>query len=128
MTPLRGVAKGNLFAQKVAGYLGTERRVLNGAADKGDLVHATWTVEVKAPGRGQPLNLSAAMTEAHIEAAHAGTFGRYCVISRRTGYPVGEAFFVLPLYVAVQVIPDLTGGQQLPLVPVVVDVPTGDIL
>jgi hypothetical protein len=113
MSPLRGVAKGNQFAQRVADYLGTERRVLNGSKDKGDLVHRTWTAEVKAPGRGKPLNLSAAMTEAKNEAVHAGTPGRYAVITRRTGYPAGEAFFTIPLWMAVQVIPDLAqGGGQ----------------
>jgi hypothetical protein len=128
MSPLRGVAKGNQFAQKVADYLGTERRVLNGSKDKGDLVHRSWCCEVKATGRGQPLNLSAAMTEAKIEATHAGTPGRYCVITRRTGYPVAEAFFVMPLWMAVQVVPDLASGQ-LELTPAaVVDVPTGDVL
>jgi hypothetical protein len=113
MTPLRGVSKGNIFAQRVADYLGTERRVLNGSKDKGDLVHRTWTGEVKAPGRGQPLNLSTAMTEAKVEAVHAGTPGRYAVITRRTGYPIDEAFFTIPLWMAVQVIPDLAqGGGQ----------------
>lgn len=111
MSPLRGVAKGNAFAQLVADYLHTERRVLNGSNDKGDLVHRTWTVEVKAPGRGQPLNLSAAMTEAKIEAGHAGTPGRYCVITRRTGYPIDESFFTIPLWMAKLVIPDLAPGD-----------------
>jgi hypothetical protein len=126
VSPLRGVAKGNQFAQKVADYLGTERRVLNGSKDKGDLVHHRWCCEIKATGRGQPLNLSAAMTEARIEAGHAGV-DRYSVITRRTGYPVAEAFFVMPLWMAKQVIPDLAAGQ-LELAPVVVDVPTGDLL
>jgi hypothetical protein len=113
MSPLRGVAKGNKYARLVAGYLGTEARVLNGNRDQGDLVHRTWTVEVKAPGRGQPLNLSAAMTEAKVEAVYAGTPGRYCVITRRTGYPIDESYFVIPLWMAVQVIPDLAqGGGQ----------------
>lgn len=108
MSPLRGVAKGNAFAQKVADYLGTERRVLNGSKDKGDLVHRTWTIEIKAPGRGQPLNLSTAMTEAKIEAIHAGTKDRYCVITRHIGYPdTGESFFTIPLWMAKQVIPDI---------------------
>lgn len=107
MTPLRGVAKGNRFARAVATRLGTEPRTLSGNRDRGDLVHRTWTVEVKAPGRGQPLNLSAAMTEACTESLHAGTPGRYLVITRRTGYPLDEAFVVLPLWMACQVIPDL---------------------
>jgi hypothetical protein len=127
MSPLRGVAKGNAFAQKVADYLGTERRVLNGSKDKGDLVHRTWTVEVKAPGRGRPLDLSTAMNEARIEAVNAATPDRYAVITRHTGYPIDESFFTIPLWLARQVIPDLSAGQ-LPLVPVVVDVPTGDLL
>lgn len=111
MSPLRGVAKGNQYAQLVANYLGTERRVLNGTKDKGDLVHRTWTVEIKAPGRGQPLNLSTAMTEAKIEGGHAGTKDRYCVITRRTGYPIDESFFTIPLWMAKQVIPDLAVGD-----------------
>lgn len=125
MSPLRGVAKGNRFARAVADYLGTEPRALNGNRDRGDLVHSTWTVEVKAPGRGQPLNLSAAMTEARRESDHAGT-DQYAVVSRRTGYPTDEAFFVMPLWMAVLVVPDL--AAQLVLRPVVVDVPTGDVL
>jgi hypothetical protein len=102
VSPLKGVAKGNRFAQLVAEHLGTERRVLYGTQDKGDLVHATWTCEVKAPGRGKPLNLSMAMTEARIEGVHAGTPDRYCVITRRTGYPVSEAFFTIPLWMALE--------------------------
>jgi hypothetical protein len=112
MSPLRGVAKGNAYAQKVADYLGTERRVLSGNHDRGDLVHRTWTGEVKAPGRGQPLNLSTAMNEAKVEAIHAGTPGRYCVITRRCGYPTGESFFTIPLWMAIQVIPDLAGPEE----------------
>lgn len=126
MSPLRGVAKGNRFARAVAAYLGTEPRVLNGNRDRGDLVHPTWTVEIKAPGRGRPLELSTAMTEAKVEAANAGT-DRYAVITRRTGYPTGEAFFVMPLWLARQVVPDL--AYQPALRPaVVIDVPTGDVL
>lgn len=126
MSPLRGVHKGNKFARAVATYLGTEPRVLNGNRDRGDLVHRTWTVEVKAPGRGQPLNLSTAMTEARIEAGHAATPERYAVVARRTGYPIGEAFFVMPLWLAAQVVPDL--ATQPALRRAVVDVPTGDVL
>lgn len=107
MSPLRGVAKGNTFARAVAARLGTEARVLNGAKDRGDIVHRRWTVEIKAPGRGRPLDLSAAMTEAKIEAGHADTPGRYAVVTRRTGYPLDEAFFTMPLWMACQVIPDL---------------------
>jgi hypothetical protein len=125
MSPLRGVAKGNKFARAVATYLGTEPRVLNGARDRGDLVHPQWTVEVKATGRGRPLDLSTAMNEAKVEAANAGT-DRYAVITRRTGYPTGEAFFVMPLWLAAQVVPDL--ATQPTLRPVVMDVPTGDVL
>jgi hypothetical protein len=124
MSPLRGVAKGNKFARAVAAYLGTEPRVLNGNRDRGDLVHPTWTVEIKAPGRGRPLDLSTAMTEAKVEAGHAGT-DRYAVITRRTGYSIDEAFFVMPLWMARQVVPDL--APQLVLRPVVADVPTGDL-
>jgi hypothetical protein len=126
MSPLRGVAKGNKFARAVAAYLGTEPRVLNGARDRGDLVHPTWTIEVKATGRGRPLELSTAMTEAKVEAGHAGTPDRYAVITRRTGYPIGEAFFVMPVWMARQVVPDL--ATQPALRPVVVDIPTGDVL
>lgn len=110
MSPLRGVAKGNQFARAVAARLRTEARTLNGNRDRGDLVHRTWTVEVKAPGRGRPLDLSAAMNEAKIEAGHAGTPARYCVVTRRTGYPLDEAFFTMPLWMACQVIPDLEAG------------------
>lgn len=107
MSPLRGVAKGNAFARLVATRLRTEARVLNGAKDRGDIVHRHWTVEVKCPGRGRPLDLSAAMNEAKIEAVNAATPGRYAVITRRTGYSLDEAFFTMPLWMACQVIPDL---------------------
>jgi hypothetical protein len=107
MSPLAGVAKGNKFARAVAARLGTEARVLNGPLDRGDLVHRTWTLEAKAAGRGKPLNLSGAMTEAKTEAANAGTPNRYAVIARRTGYPTDEALFVMPLWMAIEVIPDL---------------------
>jgi hypothetical protein len=107
LSPLRGVAKGNAFARLVAARLRTEARVLNGAKDRGDIVHRTWTVEVKCPGRGRPLDLSTAMNEAKVEAVHAGTAGRYAVVTRRTGYPLDEAFFTVPLWMACQVIPDL---------------------
>lgn len=107
MSPLAGVAKGNRFARAIATFLGTEPRALNGALDRGDLVHPTWTVEVKCPGRGQPLNLSTAMTEARTEAVNAGTPDRYCVVTRRTGWPLDEAFVVLPLWMASEIIPGL---------------------
>ncbi len=99
MSPLRGVRKGATFEGKVAAVCGTERRVLNGVADRGDLVLRNWVAEVKCPGRNKPLNLSAAMTEAKREAANAGK-DRWCVIARRTGYPTEEAFFVMPLWMA----------------------------
>jgi hypothetical protein len=107
MSPLPGVKKGNRFARQVAAYLGTEPRTLNGTLDRGDLVHPTWTVEVKCAGRGQPLSLSTAMTEARTEAVNAATPERYCVITRRTGWPLDEAFVVLPLWLARRVVPGL---------------------
>jgi hypothetical protein len=100
VSPLAGVAKGNKFARAVAAYLGTEVRALCGAADRGDLVLRRWVAEVKCAGRGKPLNLSAAMTEARIEAANAGVPDRYCVIARRTGHGVAESLFVIPLWMA----------------------------
>lgn len=106
MSPLKGIRKGNDFARRVAEYLGTEPRVLSGNHDRGDLVHRMWTVEIKAPGRGQPLNLSMAMTEAAREAANADT-DLYAVVTRRTGYPVDEAFFTIPLWMAARIIPQL---------------------
>jgi hypothetical protein len=106
MSPLRGIAKGNAFARKVAEYLGTEPRVLNGNRDRGDLVHPAFTIEVKCPGRGRPLDLSTAMNEAKREALNAGTH-LYAVITRRTGYPVAEAFFTMPLWMAADIIPQL---------------------
>lgn len=111
MSPLAGVAKGNRFTRAIAARLGSEARVLNGALDRGDIVHRRWTLECKAPGRGKPLNMSAAMTEAKKEAVNAGTNNRYAVISRRTGYPLDEAFFTMPLWMACQVIPDLEVGE-----------------
>jgi hypothetical protein len=123
MSPLRGVAKGNAFARKVADYLGTEPRTLSGAKDRGDLVHPTWTVEVKAPGRGRPLDLSTAMNEAKREAANASTH-LYCVVSRRTAYPLEEAFVTIPLWMARQVV---SGLGFIPAA-AIVDVPTGDTL
>jgi hypothetical protein len=99
VSPLAGVAKGNKFARAVAAFLGTEVRALSGAFDRGDLVLKRWVAEVKCAGRGQPLNLSTAMTEARVEAANAGV-DRYCVIARRTGHGVAESFFVIPLWMA----------------------------
>jgi len=97
----RGTAKGNAFARAVAAYLGTEVRALCGAKDKGDLVSKIWVHECKCPGRGQPLNLSTAMSEAKKQARNAGV-DHYSVIARRTGYPVAEALFVIPLWKAVE--------------------------
>jgi hypothetical protein len=128
MSPLPGVKKGNRFARQVAAYLGTEPRTLNGTLDRGDLVHPTWTVEIKCPGRGQPLNLSAAMNEAKIEATHAGT-DRWCVISRRTGHPLDEAFFTIPLWIAKKHVADLDRLIQLELPNAgTIDVPTKGVL
>ena len=97
----RGTKKGNSFARAVATYVGTEVRALCGTKDKGDLVSKIWVHEVKCPGRGQPLNLSTAMSEAKAEAKNAGVH-HYSVIARRTGYPVAEALFVIPLWKAVE--------------------------
>lgn len=101
MSPLKGTRKGPDFEGKVARYVGTERRRLNGVFDKGDLVSKEWVHELKCPGRGKPLNLSAAMTEARLEAANAGV-RKYSVITRRTGYPISEALFSIPLWLAVE--------------------------
>lgn len=97
----KGTLKGNPWAQKVAEFVGTERRVLNGAKDKGDLVLRLSVAEIKCPGRGQPLRLSDWMNEAKVEARNAGV-DRWFVISRRTGYPVAEAFVTMPLSQAVE--------------------------
>jgi hypothetical protein len=99
VSPLKGTRKGPSFEQKVADFVGTERRRLRGILDRGDLVLKKWVAEVKCPGRDRPINLSAAMTEAKREAANAGV-DRYCVITRRTGYPIEEAFFTIPLWMA----------------------------
>lgn len=106
MSPLAGTRKGNPFAQLVAKLFGTEVRHLSGNKDKGDLVHPRWAVEIKCPGRGQPLNLSAAMTEARVEATNAGV-DLYCAVVRRTGYPTGKAYFVMDLDMALEVVPGL---------------------
>jgi hypothetical protein len=106
MSPLRGVAKGNAFARKVAEYLNTEVRALAGAHDRGDLVHPTWTVEVKCPGRDQPVRLSHAMTQVRRAAANNGQ-EFFCVISRYTGHSLEEAFFTIPLDMATRIIPQL---------------------
>lgn len=99
MSPLRGVRKGNGFAGQVAEFLGTERRVLSGTTDKGDLVLKKWVAEVKCPGRGRPVDLAMAMREAKLEAANAGV-ERYCAITRYTGHGVAEAFVTVPLWLA----------------------------
>jgi len=95
----RGVEKGNPFAELVARFLGTERRTLSGKKDKGDLVSRVWSHEIKCPGRGRPLDLSTAMRESKRQAENAGV-ALYSVITRRTGYPVAEAFFTIPLWMA----------------------------
>lgn len=99
MSPLKATKKGNPYEQKVADFCGTERRRLRGILDRGDLVLRHWVAEVFCPGRNKPLNLSQKMSEAKREAANAGV-DRYCVIARRTGYPVDESFFVIPLWMA----------------------------
>lgn len=102
----KGVKKGNPFAQLVAALFGTEVRHLSGAKDKGDLVHPRFAVEIKCPGRNQPLNLSAAMNEAKQEAVNAGV-DLWCAVVRRTGYPTGKAFFVMDLDMALDTVPGL---------------------
>ena len=97
----KGTKKGPKFEQDVADFVGTERRAKNGAKDRGDLVSREWVHECKCPGRGKPLNLSAAMTEAKAEAANAAV-AKYSVITRRTGYPISEALFSIPLWLAVE--------------------------
>lgn len=99
MSPLRATRKGNPFEEKVAIACGTERRIKHGTKDQGDLVLRKWVAEIFCPGRGKPLNLSQKMTEARTEAINAGV-DNYCVIARRTGYPIEEAFFVIPLWKA----------------------------
>lgn len=105
MSPLPGVRKGPQFEQRVADYIGTERRHLRGITDRGDLVHPHWTTEIFCPGRGKPLNLSQKMREAKREAANNGQ-ERYCVVVRHTGYPLGDAFWITPLYIARTHVPD----------------------
>lgn len=102
----KGVSKGNPFAQLVATLFGTEVRHLSGVKDKGDLVHPLYAVEIKCPGRGQPLNLSKAMNEAAVEAVNAGK-DLYCSVVRRTGHATGKAFFVMDLDMALDVVPGL---------------------
>lgn len=99
MSPLKETRKGNTFEGRVAAACDTERRIKHGTKDQGDLVLKRWVAEIFCPGRGKKLNLSQKMTEAKVEAANAGV-ENYCVIARRTGYPIEEAFFVIPLWKA----------------------------
>lgn len=96
----KGTRKGAGFETVVAQRCGTERRVKNGNKDRGDLVLRSWVAEIFCPGRNKPLNLSQKMSEAKAEAENAGCPSRYCVIVRRTGYPVDEAYVVIPLWMA----------------------------
>ena len=95
--------RGSRFEREVADYLAAsgfefaDRKVRTEAKDTGDIAGIrNWTLELKAPGKDRPLNLSQAMNEAKVEAANAKT-AWYAAIVNRWGKGVAESYVVMPL-------------------------------
>jgi hypothetical protein len=67
---------------------------MGGSQDRGDVAGVPgWTLELKATQR---IALAEALTEAKVEAAHAGTLD-YAAIIKRRNHPVASAYVVMPL-------------------------------
>ena len=92
--------KGSAFETAVVGYLAdhgwpnAERRVQGGTRDRGDVAGVPgWTLELKAT---RTLDLAGAMTEAQLEADHAGT-ANYAAILKRRSHTIADSYVVVPL-------------------------------
>lgn len=83
---------------KVHGFPFADRRVRTGVKDKGDITGIfNWVLELKAPGKGRPLNLSQALKEAELEAQNDGV-SNYAAIVKRTRTNVKDSYAVIPLW------------------------------
>jgi hypothetical protein len=77
-----------------AGFVGVERRALDGNKDRGDLLGIPlWTLEAKDEAR---ITLAGYMDEARAEAKNAGT-PYFAAIVKRRRKGTGEAYAVMPL-------------------------------
>lgn len=86
---------------EAAGFVGVESRAQHGNHDKGDLINVPdWTLELK---NTQVIDLAGAVDEARVEAINAGTL-MYAAIVKRRRRSIGEAYFVLPLALAVKLL------------------------
>ena len=100
-------AKGTSFESacvdyfRANGYPNCERRALAGALDKGDLTGIPVVVECK---NVKAINLAAFVDEAVVEATNAGAPLGIAVIKRRGRSDAGEAYAVMRLSDAVELI------------------------
>jgi hypothetical protein len=99
--------KGTRFESEAVEYLNengfptAERRSLNGALDKGDIVNVPeWTLECK---NRKALDFAGAVDEAAAEAVNART-PFFAAIVKRPRKNVREAYAVMPLYELVALI------------------------
>jgi hypothetical protein len=104
--------KGPRFERLVAdylqaeGFLAADRRIKHGAKDKGDITGIPdWTLELKDT---EPMNFSALLNQAIIEAANAGTTF-FAGIQKRRNKNVRDAYVVLPLWLFARVLKRLLG-------------------
>jgi hypothetical protein len=99
--------KGTAFERGVVEFLQAngfplaERRVTRGSKDAGDVAGIpAWVLELKAT---RLINLAGAIDEARVEAKNAGV-QKFAAIVKRRGKNISEAYFVLPLSAAVELL------------------------
>ena len=91
---------------KDAGFMWADRKSKRGARDEGDVTGVEdWTLELK---NERTIQLAAAVDEATIEAANAGTAWFAAIIKRR-GKNVRDAYVVMPLWLFVRLVKRLLG-------------------
>jgi hypothetical protein len=105
--------KGSAFESAVVAYLAEhgfpdcERRVMGGIRDRGDVAGVPgWTLELKAE---RSLDLAGALTEAQLEAVHAGT-ANFAAILKRRSHSIADAYVVLPLSAFASIISKESGN------------------
>jgi hypothetical protein len=97
-------AVADLFAD--AGFLWADRKTKRGQRDQGDVTGIEdWTLECK---NERTIQLAAAVDEATLEAANAGTSWFAAIIKRRNKN-VRDAYVVLPLWLFIRLVKHLLG-------------------
>jgi hypothetical protein len=87
-----------------AGFPHAERRVKNGAKDRGDLaLHHSWVIEAKSE---KVRDVPGAMREAKKEAANAGVT-RYVAVHKYRNHSIADAMVTMPFWLFLEIIAEV---------------------